>query len=183
MDDQPLGIDDRSGGERLAASARVGVQRVGELVDEQRLDFIALIWVGCTVAATGVQIYQVIDLFGGAITDSWSKIAALGQTAGPTVALSCLFGIALALMSDTAVSRFAILLAGIVGAWVFAAGMFDTAAALHQDSGDVIQAQFAQGNRAVGVIGGLALAGFGLVVVMLAWRAGGERASDTAEIS
>jgi hypothetical protein len=182
MDDEPLDIDDRSGGERLMASARVGVNRVGELVDEQRLDFVALLWVVCTVASTGVQIYRAVDLFGETEPDTWGKLAALGQTAGATVAISCLIGIALALTSDTAVSRLAILLAGGVGAWVFAAGMFSFASSLHHENGGAPNV-FGQGNRVAGGIGGLAVAGFGLVVAMLAWRAGGERTRSAGEIS
>jgi hypothetical protein len=182
---EPLDIDDRSPGERLVASGRVGLSRLGELGAEQRLDFVALLWMVCIVAYTGVQIYQVVHLFdqGIPVLDAWEKIAALGQTAAPITAVSCLVGIALALMSDTAVSRFAFLLAGIVGMWVLIAGAFDVATAVHHGDDEIFGGQFAQGNRAVGVIGGLALAGFGLVVAMVAWRAGGTRPIEPPEIS
>jgi hypothetical protein len=181
---EPLDIDDRSPGERMIASGRAGVGRLGEIVDEQRLDIAALIWVGCTVAYLGTQIYSALDLFNGQFAGSggWEKVAALAGTGGLGAALSCLAGIALALTCDTAPARVAILLAGVVGAWVFVAGDLNIAYALHQH-GDSVQLLSRGTNRGVAVIGGLALAGFGLVVMMIAWRAGATRPTVPAELS
>ncbi|HTK14778.1 MAG TPA: hypothetical protein VL769_00165 [Acidimicrobiia bacterium] len=183
---EPLDIDDRSPGERMIASGRAGVGRLHELVDEQRLDIVALIWVGCIIAFTGVEIYSAFHALGGGIpgVDGWTKVALLGQTGGPTVAVSCLIGIAVAVMSDTPVARLAILLAGVVGAWVLVAGVLDIASAVHQGGEPTFRIGFlGQGNRAAGIIGGLALGGFGLVVMMIAWRAGGVRPAASPEVS
>jgi hypothetical protein len=167
---EPIEIDDRSPGERMVASGRVGVSRIAEMLDEQRLDIAALIWVLCTVTFTGVQIYQAFNLFGSRFEAStWDKIAALGQTGGPVVAVSCIIGILLALTWDSAIARFSILLAGFVGAWVFVAGIFTVASNVHKNAdGNIV---FGQVNRGAGAIGGLAVAGLGLVVMMIAWRA------------
>jgi hypothetical protein len=183
---EPLDIDDRSPGERMVASGRAGGSRLGELVEEQRLDFVALLWMVCTIGFTGVQIYSALHGFGGQFLrfDAWAKVAALGQTGGPIVALSCLGGIALAVMSDTAVARFAILVAGVTGAWVFVAGVLNVASAVHQGSDVLFRVAFlGGGNRAAEAIAGLALGGLGLVVMMVAWRAGGTRPAEPPEIS
>ena len=128
-----------------------------------------------TVAFVGVQIYSALNLFrgiGSSAFGTWDKIAALGQTGGPIVAVSCLIGIALAALLDSPAARFAIFLSGVTGAWVLVAGLFNIAAALHRNhSAYSLAIGFGRENRAVGVIGGLALAGLGLVVMMLAWRA------------
>ena len=167
MDDQPLeplDIDDGSAGER-------GLAGLDGIVDRQGFELAAVIWMVSTVAFVGVQVYTALDLLEGAggTFDTWSKIAALGQTGGPIVALSCLAGIALATLAGTRAARFAVFLAGATGAWVVVAGLFDVAATLHR-SEETLGFGFSQPNRAVGVIGGLALAGLGLVVSMLAWR-------------
>jgi hypothetical protein len=140
-----------------------------ELFDRQGLDIVALIWVGCTIASVGCQIYNVLDVVGGG-AQVWQKIAVLGQTGGPIVAVSCLIGIGLAALSDTAAARFAIVLAGVVGAWVLVAGAFEVAAAVHSRD-TAIGFGFGHANRALSGISGLALAGLGLVVVMIALRA------------
>lgn len=179
---EPLDIDDRSPGEKMLASGRVGMNRISELADEQRLDIAALVWIVCLVALTGVQIYQALHLFGAGIAaTSWDKVAALGQAGGGFVAVSCLVGIALAVTEDSTVARFSIMLAGVLGVWVFVAGIFNFASNVHRQSNDLIN--FNRGNRASGAIGGLALAGFGLVVMMIAWRAGGTTTGNTPEIS
>ena len=176
MDDQPLeplDIDDRSPGEKMIDSGRTSFARLGEHFDNQGFDLAALIWMVSTIAVVGVEIYSALHLFGGAGTLSlgtWDKIAALGQTGGPVVAVSCLIGIALAAVLDSAAGRIAIVLAGVVGVWVLVAGLFDVAAAAHRGN-NTFGFGFSRENRAVGVIGGLALAGLGLVVVMVAWRA------------
>ena len=185
---EPLDIDDRSPGERMIASGRAGVNRLSELADEQRLDIVALIWVGCTLVFTAVQIYGALNLFSGrslpgSVFGNWERVAALGSTGGPVIAVSCLAGIALAFTSDTAIARVAIFLAGVAGAWVLVAGVLNIAYAFHPHSSNTISFSVAQGrNRGVAIIGGLALAGFGLVVMMIAWRAGG-RPADQPEIS
>jgi hypothetical protein len=180
---EPLNIDDRSPGEKMLASGRVGMSRVGELVDEQRLDVAALVWMICTVTFTGVEIYQAFHLFGasGFNPSTWDKIAALGQTGGPLVAMSCLVGIALAITTDSAVARWSIIMAGVLGAWVFVAGIFDFASNVHRSSESLIS--FNRGNRGAGAIGALALAGLGLVVMMIAWRTGGARPDPAPELS
>jgi hypothetical protein len=145
------------------------------LFDRQGLDIVALIWMVSTAAFVGVEIYSALHLFGGIggrAFGTWDKIAALGQTGGPTVAVSCLIGIALAALLDSPAARIAIFLSGVTGAWVLVAGCFNVAAALHRNnSAYSVVIGFGRGNRAVGVIGGLALAGLGLVVLMLAFRA------------
>ncbi len=182
---EPLDIDDRSPGERMLASGRTGMSRLGELVDEQPLDIVALIWMACVVVFTGVQIYSALNLlnspFGG--LGGWEKVALLGQTGGPVIAVSCLVGIAIALTSESTIARVSVLLAGIVGVWVFVAGVLDIASAVHSSNPTLRIGFLGQGNRVVGTLGGLALAGFGLVVMMLAWRAGGERPADPPELS
>jgi hypothetical protein len=100
------------------------------------------------------------------------------------IAISCLAGIALAFTSGTALARVAILLAGVVGAWVFVAGVFNVAYAFHQPANRTFTFSLAQGgNELVAVVGGVAVAGFGLVVMMIAWRAGGARPTDSPELS
>jgi hypothetical protein len=145
------------------------------LFDRQSLDIVALIWMVSTAAFVGVEIYSALHLFrgiGSSAFGTWDKIAALGQTGGPIVAVSCLIGVALAALLDSPAARFAIFLSGVTGAWVLVAGFFNVAAALHRnDSPYSLAIGFGSGNRAVGVIGGLALAGFGLVVMTLALRA------------
>ena len=175
MDDlpfEPLDIDDRSPGEKMLAGGRAGAGRIAELFDNQGFDLAAVIWMVSTVAFVGVEIYNALDLFGraGLTVGTWDKIAALGQTGGPTVALSCLVGIALASVLDSRAGRVAIVLAGVTGAWVLVAGLFDVTASLHRGE-NTLRLGFSGGNRAVGVIAGLALAGLGLVVIMIAWRA------------
>jgi hypothetical protein len=62
--------------------------------------------------------------------------------------------------------------------------VLDIASAVHQGGDRNFQIGFlGQGNRAAGIVGGLALAGFGLVVMMIAWRAGGARPTDPPEVS
>jgi hypothetical protein len=175
---EPIDIDDRSPGERMAAAGRVGMSRISQMIDEQRLDIVALIWVLATVTFTGVQIYQAFQLFGSRFEAStWDKVAGLGQTGGPVVAVSCIIGILLALTWDSAIARFSSLVAGIVGGWVFVAGVFTVASNVHKNAdGNIV---FGQTNRAAGAIGGLAVAGFGLVVMMIAWRAGSVADADS----
>jgi hypothetical protein len=184
---EPIDIDDRSPGERMVAGTRAGLGRIGELVDEQRLDVVALIWVLCTITYTGVQIYGALNLFNGRFGafGNWEKIAALASTGGPGVAVSCVVGIALAVTSETAMARFAIAVAGIVGAWVLVAGVLNVVYALHQRHGlNTISFSITEGsNRFVQAVGGVALGGFGLVVMMIAWRALGARPGEVAEIS
>lgn len=146
-----------------------------ELFDRQGVDIMALIWMVSTAAFVGVEIYSAFHLFGGIggrAFGTWDKIAALGQTGGPIVAVSCLIGIALAALLDSPAARAATVLAGVTGVWVLVAGLFNVAAALHRNNSEYsVAIGFGRENRAVGVIGGLALAGFGLVVMMLAFRA------------
>jgi hypothetical protein len=52
---------------------------------------------------------------------------------------------------------------------VFVAGIFTVASNVHKNAdGNIV---FGQVNRGAGAIGGLAVAGLGLVVMMIAWRA------------
>jgi hypothetical protein len=139
------------------------------LFDRQGLDIVALIWMVSTVTLVGCQIYNVLHVVGSA-ADAWQKIAVLGQTGGPVVAVSCVIGIGLAALLDSAAARFAIFLAGVVGGWAFVAGAFEVAASLHSRD-TAIGFGFGRGSRGVSVVGGFALAGLGLVVVMIAWRA------------
>src|SRR5882672_2420836 len=172
MDDQPLeplDIDDRSPGEKMIDRGRTSVTRLGELFDNQGFDLAALIWMVSTIAFVGVDIYNALRLFRGTGTTlgTWDKIAELGQTGGPVVAVSCLVGIALAAVLSSSAGRFAILLAGVTGVWVLVAGLFNVASNAHHSHSPIAFA-FNRGNRAVAVIGGLALAGLGLVVIMVA---------------
>jgi hypothetical protein len=170
MDDEPLeplDIDDRSDGERMVAAGRAGADRFREVVADRHLDVAALIWMVSTVAFVGVEIYSALHFFGARLpgSDAWRKVAVLGQTGGPVVAASCLVGIALAAWFDTAAARFAIFLAALVGGWVLAAGVLDIAASAHSTE---MTFTVSSGNRVIGVIGGVGLAGLGLVVVMIA---------------
>ena len=139
-----------------------------EFLRRQRLDVVALVWMVSTVAIVGVQIYGAFNFLSGRFPGfgTWEKIAALAQTGGPIVAVSCLAGIALAVMIDTTVARTALILAVIVGAWVLAAGVLDIASAVHGPS--MVTFPLTSRNRPIGVIGGLGLIGLGLVVVLLA---------------
>ena len=117
---EPLDIDDRSPGERMIASGRAGVGRLGEIVDGRRFDIAALVWMLCTITFVGTEIYTAFrvtgsDGFGG---DSlWNRLAALTSSRGPFVAVSCLVGIVLAVLSlDTAGGRTALWLATLGGA-------------------------------------------------------------------
>jgi hypothetical protein len=165
---EPLDLDDRSGGERMVAAGRAGADRFRELVADRRLDVVALIWMVSTATFVGVEIYSALRFFGGTFPGlgGWQKVAALAQTGGPSVAVSCLVGIALAAWFDTATARLAIFLATVTGAWVLAAGVLDIAASAHSTA--LTFSVTSGGNRAVGVIGGVGLAGLGLVVVTIA---------------
>jgi hypothetical protein len=78
-----------------------------EFLRRQRLDVVALLWMVSTVAIVGVQIYGAFNFLDGRFPGfgTWEKVAALAQTGGPIVALSCLAGIALAAMFDTTAAR------------------------------------------------------------------------------
>jgi hypothetical protein len=155
-----------------------------EPLDIEGLDVAALIWMVCVVAYVGLAIYNVLHAIGGVHEfGTWEKVAALGTTGGPIVAVSCLAGIALAFMSKGAVARLAIVLAGVTGAWVFVAGVFNVASAVHRTSATAFSLSLGQANRGVEVIAGLAFAGLGLVVMMIAWRAGGARPAAPPEVS
>ncbi len=139
-----------------------------EFLRKQRLDVVALLWMASTVAIVGVQIYSAFNFLSGPFPGfgTWEKVAALAQTGGPIVAVSCLAGIALAVMFDTTAARAAIILAVIVGAWVLAAGVLDVVSAVHGPS--EVTFQLTSRNRPIGAIGGLGLTGLGLVVVLIA---------------
>lgn len=171
---EPLDIDDRSPGERMLASGRARVGRMGGLVDDSRFDLAGLLWMLCTLTFVGCQIYTVLKFagggtFNGVTSDSslWQKIAGLSATGGPIVAISCLAGIGLAVMFHTAAARFALFLATLGGAWVFVAGVFGIAATLHEP---MYASAFNAGNRAVGALAALSFAGIGLVVAAIGLR-------------
>jgi hypothetical protein len=172
---EPLAIDDGSPGERMIGGGRAGMGRLGEIVDDQPFAVAALLWMVCTLISVGVGIYSVLDIFPGGLAfpgrDAWTDIALLAQTGGPVVAIACVVGIALAALSDTSTARFSLWLAAVGGAWVFVAGALGIAAALHgSDTGTITFIFSGRGNRAVAVVGGLAYAGLGLVVALVALR-------------
>jgi hypothetical protein len=139
-----------------------------EFLREQRLDLVGLIWMVSTVAVVGTQIYGAVNFFGSRFPGfgTWERIAALAQTGGPVVALSCVAGVALAALFDTTAARVAMVLAVVVGAWVLAAGVLDVVSAVHGAS--KFSFALTSRNRVVDAVGGLGLAGFGLVVVLIA---------------
>ena len=139
-----------------------------EFLRKQRLDVVALIWMVSTVAIVGVQIYGTFNFLSGRFPGfgTWEKIAALAQTGGPIVAVSCLAGSRSPRCSTPTAARAAMILAVIVGAWVLAAGVLDIASAVHGPS--MVTFPLTSRNRPIGVIGGLGLIGLGLVVVLLA---------------
>jgi len=166
---EPLDIDDRSGGERIAAAGRAAASRLGSRLDGLRLDVAGLIWMACVTVVVAVQIYSALHVLDGSAIGfgTWEKISALGgQTAGPTIAVSCFIGIVLAAWFDTAAARFTLYLATLVGAWVLTAGVLVVASSAH--SAERIFT-FGRENRAAGIIGGFGLAGLGFVIVLIAW--------------
>jgi hypothetical protein len=189
MDDQPLeplDIDDRTGGERLLAGGRAGVDRLGALLDTQPLDLAALIWMLCTSAWVGTQIYNGLQLsFGNGGGAFWNKLAVLARTGGPSIAITCLIGIVLAaLVLDATAGRIALWLATIGGLWVGIAGLMQIAVVLHTKNNDVtLGISFDRGNRAVEVLQGLAFAGFGLVVAAVGYGLARMARSEPTDIS
>jgi hypothetical protein len=165
MDDQrlePYAIDDRSPGVNTITGGRAG------------LDLAALVWMLCTITFVGCEIYSVLQITGngfgsGFDSSGWDKVAALATTGGPLVALSCIAAIALAAQVRSTASRVALLLATVVGGWIAIAGALQIASVLRRGDHNV-GFGLSGGNRAVGVLGGLAFAGFGLVVAAVAMR-------------
>jgi hypothetical protein len=145
--------------------------RLGELIDEKRFDVAALVWMLCILIFVGCQIYTVLKLANAGFGSSaWDKVAALSQTGGPLVAASCGVGIALALWFDTANARFALWLAALGGAWVLVAGALQIVSAVHESDSTIGFLALNQQNRAVSALAGLAFAGLGLIVALVAGR-------------
>ena len=164
---EPLDIDDRSPGERMIDAGRAGFGRIGELVEDQRFDVASLVWMLATVTFVGCDIYiaykQGSGMQGFPGGSGWERIAFLGNTGGPVVAMSCLVGVALAALFDTPAARLAHWLAVFVGGWVVLAGIFELAASAHSP-GDALDGG---GSRPVGVLSGIAFAALGLVVIVI----------------
>ena len=163
MQDQPLDIDDRSPLEKMTAGGGAG------------LDIAALVWMLCTITYVGCEIYSVLKIAGngfgfGSESSGWAKVAALATTGGPLVALSCIAAVALAVQVRSTLSRFALLLATVAGGWIVVAGAFQIASAMHRADNSVGFSGLSGGNRAVGVLSGLAFGGFGVVVAAVAIR-------------
>jgi len=151
--------------------------RLQTVLEDARLDVIAVVWMALVFVYTGALIFQALKLAsfttgGGPFATphtTWAKLAVLAQTGGGVLIFGSIIAIAMAAFFDTPAARLALRLALIGGAWSAIAGAIGVAVAFHLDTNSVIVSpertrQVLQALQA-GAIGGL-----GLVVAIVAWR-------------
>jgi hypothetical protein len=173
-DDEPILIDARSPGERWAQAGRVEFDRVRAVLEDARLDAVALVWMLLLLLYTGLQVYSAwqIDSFGTAPghTDWWTKIAFLSQTGGFLLIFGGLAATVMAAFFDTPVARLALRLAMLGGAWTVVTAMFGIAVAFHVEQSGPLISTAGGTNKYVEALSAAALGGLGLLMAFVAWR-------------
>jgi hypothetical protein len=165
-------IDVRSPGERWADSGRAGLERLKARVEQQRLDVAAVVWMALLFAIAGSEIYSALRFgnsqgFPGS-SDWWFKLQLLAQSGGTVLVFGSAVGIALAVLLEGPMSRVALRLAVVGGAWSVAAGGCGVAFAFHPDPGFGSVRVF--DGRLTECVYYLGFAGLGLLIAMIAWR-------------
>jgi hypothetical protein len=193
-DNERIEIDVRSPGERWAEAGRVEFDRVRVLLEDGRLDVVALVWMLLLLSYTGLQIYNAWNFgsFGSIqnVSGWWTRLAFLAQTGGFLLIFGGLAAIVMAAFFDTTVARVALYLAMLGGAWTVATAMFGIAVAFHvEQSGPVLSNGE---NKYVQAFSAAALGGLGLLMAFVAWRMsvrtvwedeGDDDAAELAELS
>jgi len=172
--DEPL-IDARSPAERWSDAGRANFERFRALVEDGRLDLVALWWMIFVVAYSVVAIYSALRSsgFGNSpgSTDWWTKADLLTSSGGLTLALFSMVGVVLAAFFDGPAARLAFRLAMVGGAWAMLMSLLDIAVAFHENAGP-IAGFLPSGTEAkvVTSLGALCVGGLGLVIAVAAWR-------------
>jgi hypothetical protein len=143
--------------------------RLRDVIEDDRLDTAALIWMACVVAYVGAQIWNAFGLKGSALdgyVSGWERVLSLATTGTVAMIVAVVIGVAIAAATDSRASRLASTLAVVVAGWEALAGFLF-----------VVYAAFApdQNNARVSVSGtqvvaGLAVSVLGMLVAAAAWR-------------
>lgn len=172
--DEPL-IDARSPGERWIDSGRANFERFRALVEDGRLDLVALWWMIFAVAYSVVAIYSALRSsgFGNSpgSTDWWTKAELLTGSGGLTLVLFSMIGVVLAAFFDGPAARLAVRLAMVGGAWTMLMSLLGIVVAFHDNTG--AEAGFLPSGteaKVVTSLGAFCVGGLGLVIALAAWR-------------
>jgi hypothetical protein len=175
----PLLIDVRSPGERAFDHGRDVVSRVNALIETQRFDVAALVWLFFIFTITVAEIYRALFLAaveGLPSSDQWwTKLQLLTQSGGTILIFGCLFGIVFALLHPGPLARLALWLCAIGGVWATVTGCIGVAVAFHDPvgsnaDGNAFSVAQSFGEKAVQGALYLGFAGMGLVLAAIAWR-------------
>jgi hypothetical protein len=166
--DELIAIDARSPGERWADSGRAGWN---DMLERQRLDLAAMVWMICLWLITGTQIYSAVrmnfDDFSN--SDWWARVAGFSQSGGIVLAFGSAVAIALALQQDSLLARRSLLLATVGGLWVIAAGFMGVAVSFHQETAPISLSNGGE-SKFVSALLYVGFAGLGLVITIIAGR-------------
>jgi hypothetical protein len=171
---EPL-IDARSPAERWSDAGRANFERFRALVEDGRLDLVAMWWMIFVIAYTVVAIYSALRSsgFGNSpgSTDWWTRADLLTNSGGVTLVLFTMIGVVLAALFDGPAARHAFRLAMVGGAWAALMSLLDIAVAFHENTGP-IAGFLPSGTEAkvVTSLGALCFGGLGLVIALAAWR-------------
>jgi len=187
----PLDIDVRSPGERAIDRGREVVGRVNVLIETQRFDIAALVWLFFIFTITLAEIYRALfqTSVSGFSTGNkwWTKLEFLTSSGGTILIFGCLFGIVFALLRPGPLARIALWLCALGGLWATIAGCIGIAVAFHDPTGSnadgtAFSISRSFGDKAVQGALYLGFAGMGLVLTLIAARiaiARGSAAEDT----
>ena len=175
----PLEIDVRSPGERAIDHGRDVVARVNALMETQRFDIAAVVWLFFIFTITLAEVYRALFQSGSegiaAGDEWWTKLQLLTSSGGTILIFGCLFGIVFALLRPGPLARLALWLCAIGGLWATITGCIGMAVAFHDPvgsnadgSGFSISQSF--GEKAVQGALYLGFAGMGLVLTLIAVR-------------
>lgn len=178
----PLEIDVRSPGERWADSGRAGFGRLQGLIEQQRLDIAAMVWMIFLLLITGAEIYAALRLHGtsgfGNGGDWWTRLAFLAQSGNIVLIFGCAIGIALGLLRESTIARRALQLAVLGGLWAIVANLMGIAVSFHEESGLAFTSLGGNENKVVTALIYFGFGGLGLVIATVAGRfAGADRAA------
>lgn len=146
------------------------VQRLRAVIEDDRLDTAALIWMVCVVALIGAQIWHALRLnesgvFSG-YSSGWDRVLLLSQSGSIAVIVAIVIGVAVAAATDSRASRLASTLGIVAAAWEGITGfLLIIYAAFAPDQNHVRLS--VSGSQ---ILGGLAITVLGLLVAMAAWR-------------
>ncbi|MGO9877225.1 MAG: hypothetical protein ACLPVY_25885 [Acidimicrobiia bacterium] len=172
--DEPL-IDVRSPAERWSDAGRANFERFRALVEDGRLDLVALWWMIFVVAYSLVEIYSALRAsgFGNSpgSTDWWTKADLLASSGGISLVLTSMMGILLAAFFDGPAARLAFRLAIVGGAWAVAMSLLDIVVAFHENTGPIPEFLPSGAEaKVVTSLGALCVGGLGLVIALAGWR-------------